>query len=373
MGTYIIRPTILSTNSFDFQSTVPGLGDLYDCNAAGSYQCGFQYSGACIYLDGSPTPIAFATLPAGFTLTDATFRMNNPGGWGAGVALGNTVLFYPSSNFFTPTIPTVLTDTEWEIPYSTVPSMLNLMLNGNGLSVISVPFGGGGNVGQGWYTGEDPLPASAYDYPDFPLINGPFLYGTYTIQGLAIANNNPVSAGSPVTITSPNPSQYNLLDNEELFIDDIPVPIHNITAQSSTSLTFDIPYTIGSFSGTATLFWGTVAIGTLDIRYENVTGIYRLVKNKTTDTLYRRNPSIPPTRNEMQAMEYRLEETEIYGIVNINSSPNVTMLENSAYKLELDEPSDDSDSFELVYNQQLNTTVDVKIPNPYAATAFIGG
>lgn len=126
-----------------------------------------------------------------------------------------------------------------------------------------------------------------------------------------------VAKGEVITITSPGTDPLTDLDLSELTLS---LPCGTIVPiiQTQTLFTFLVPITCAG-AGTQTLsaigngvqFSGSVALGTLDILDTNGSGIYELVPNKSNDTLY----------------------------------------------------SDHRDG----------TTVDVKIPNPFGKTGFIGG
>lgn len=127
----------------------------------------------------------------------------------------------------------------------------------------------------------------------------------------------PYSVGENVDITAAD----NLDDLSEIYLtfDGTEVIVNTFVVQTATLLTFTLPIGLGNFTGTVNVsgkgngvqFSGFVMLGTLEILLANASGIYTLVKNKTNDTIYDR------------------------------STPGAT--------------------------------IDVKIPNPFIKTGFIGG
>lgn len=173
------------------------------------------------------------------------------------------------------------------------------------------------------------------------------LYGTYTILSFSWTLENPsvpITTGSLISITSPGGvgglDLSHVTDPTISFVDDLGTPhtiaIPSIITQTSTLLQFyyflwwtstgldtgtgnrivtevgirpSTPVTV-SVTGDGTQFSGSLVLGTLNVYIAQATGIYKIVSGKTADTLY--------TGDE-------------------------------------------------------DTTLDVKIPNPYAKTGFIGG
>ncbi len=157
------------------------------------------------------------------------------------------------------------------------------------------------------------------------------LTGTYTLFAFTwtVDTSNPVRNDEPVQISSdpldPDPLQLDELDEVNIqYVDldgDPQTVIITPTTQTANLYIFLMPLLPGvdasqpitlNAVGNGTQFSGSVMLGTLEILIENGSGIYRIVPGKTNDTLY------------------------------INSAVD-------------------------------DTTADVKIPNPFAKTGFIGG
>lgn len=155
-----------------------------------------------------------------------------------------------------------------------------------------------------------------------------YVEGDYIIAGFAwtINNTNPVAAGDTIVINSPGGNNPDLTGVTELtlqYTDDdgvlqqVTIPTSDFVIWTSSQITFVLPLSVfnhfvGNVTLSGTLFSGTTTIGTLSVLIADASGIYVLTPGKVSDTLY------------------------------------------------VDSPTDD-------------TTAEVKIPNPFIKTGFIGG
>jgi hypothetical protein len=158
---------------------------------------------------------------------------------------------------------------------------------------------------------------------------GAQITGNYAILNFSwtLDTPGPVNPGDTIQISS-NPLNANHLKLNQLtpsivYINDLgahEVSITDIITQTEFSLIFTLPSLPGGNNGiiyidglgNGTQFSGSVVLGSLVILIENASGIYRIIADKTNDTLY---------------------------VDSANS----------------------------------NTTANVKIPDPFAKTGFIGG
>lgn len=157
---------------------------------------------------------------------------------------------------------------------------------------------------------------------------GGIVSGGYDLVGSSwdLTTPSPVKVGDPITVTGASGLDgvldivitYEDPETQELV--EITIPKLSFQTQTSILLIFFIPTGLEGFSGPITVeadgdgvqFSGRVLLGTLFVLIENGSGIYRITSNKTNDTVY--------------------------------------------------------------YNSPVNDdTVDVKIPNPFFKTGFVGG
>lgn len=107
-----------------------------------------------------------------------------------------------------------------------------------------------------------------------------------------------VNAGDEITITSDLDDPDHLeLDHVSITLNDTPV---DAISQTEDELIFKVPIGYsGEFEvfavGDGTQFSGSVPLGTLSYLYADASGIYRIVLNKTSDTVYEDSGSGDPT------------------------------------------------------------------------------
>lgn len=237
-----------------------------------------------LYLDADPTPITSVNdLPAGFTITSChlVFR------------LGNSLLASPDTYAaqFQPAESIDISGTQGIAPiYSydevhplPVPSNVHLFTELPGVTFECSFVAGSVNTSLTYIQ----------------------IIGTYEINNFswALENNSPVDTGDSVTITT-DPTLTNPLDPTQILTVDI-----DYTDESGNPQTINVPqseWTLITFfffiftlptippeakiltiNITSTQFTGTVPLGVLTtIYFTGASGIYKLVRGKTNDTMY---------------------------------------------------------------------------------------
>jgi hypothetical protein len=321
-GTFIIRPTILGQNDNWF-----GIGGTvlqgFQNSAGGNPKCQngpgtnalarLTFFGDCIYLDGSLVPIAFTDLPSGFTPITATVKAQASNG---GAPAGQ--LFFQAGPVGEEAALNQFYVYEVEQP----PPMASILtIYSNGMGIRSVALAG----------------------TAFSLAQNARVEGTYDLLAFqwTLDTVTPVNPGDTISLSSPSgtpiPPALNFTELSEVsvnYIDRdgnlqfiiITLVFPNGTTQygitwSENAYSFILPPLPGLDAsqpvaimgvGDGTQFSGSVMLGVLDILIENGSGIYRIIADKTNDTLY------------------------------VNSAVD-------------------------------DTTADVRIPDPFAKTGFIGG
>jgi len=109
----------------------------------------------------------------------------------------------------------------------------------------------------------------------------------------------PVVIGSPIVITSPDEDLCPNLEGIQIIVggETFDVPNQYIEICTPDRVVFTVPPEIGNSGGTAQIVavikppsgGGTIFVGIITILIENASGIYRIIKDKTADTLYDRD------------------------------------------------------------------------------------
>lgn len=306
MGTFIIRPTVLVSGGTPIKNNAdvlvpdacwarnfgsddatilecfnsltgnPGVQALVNSTAALlTFQdtLRFSFTGLSIYLDGLLTPIAFATLPAGFTPTSASVLIDG-GGSAFNLQQG------PADNGVVDEI---------EYPYTIPVSILHIWSSGIGYKA---------NIA----CGPPPNPNAASSYGHNLRVEG--VYEIVSFSWTLVQPTERVDTGDIITVTS-DPDGVNPLDLDTILTititytdengDPQTIPVVTITHIDSNTLTFVMPdlLSVGDPPGiviieiTSSEFSGSVELGRLvTIYFLNAPGIYRIVAGKTNDTLY---------------------------------------------------------------------------------------
>lgn len=314
MGTY--RATFSEQSNAGFTH---GGGAYFIQAATDSGLVTLILTGACFYIDGSGVPVAFSGLPGGFIPLDAALRQT------AGAHIGelqkavNETVVHSRVTYgvYGPTDTTVValfpSVTHVGIPTLTpVPSAIDLIALLNIAGDITL----------------NPGPDAASKVTIFDNLE---VYGNYGIQTYTFTPTQaiigPTISSAQVQVDTDNqtvPGIMNQVTSIDLDWTDSggnPQNIHLTTgfsAPNQYTIIFNVP--TASFPRPPTSnptinttfnipFGGSVPAGTFRILYESGSGVYRIVANKRNDTLY----------------------------------------------------------------TSLGNTTDVKIPNPFADTGFIGG
>lgn len=293
----LLQPTV-DTRVFGYIVSADNVSSNFGTD---TIRCGV--SGASIYLDGSMSPITFAALPVGFTPLSASVKVGIPG-------IGNppnTIVqyFLQQGAGVNGTVNT----NDFPIDFSIPPSMLDILAEAFGLkcTITVTAISTAGSVG---------------DNPSAPFnahINDLRIEGTYELGGFSWTLEQPTrgvedtpvaktNTDDTITITSPpeddDPDTLDLEQVTEITIeytdengDPQSIIVTNITIQNHNKLVFKLPDILSIDPNdppkvykiliTSTQFSGSVLLGKLvTIYFFNAPGIYRLVPDKATDTLY---------------------------------------------------------------------------------------
>lgn len=237
--------------------------------------CRLSFVGASIYLDGSPTPIAIAALPGGFTPSAATVKISIDS-----IAQPNDGSTHYHLQQDALTEGTIDTDT-FPYVFSPPPSIVKILGDACGLHT-EIICNDGTDVGE------------LVNVCDF-RIEG--IYDIIAFTWALSSPPNPAEAGDTITVTGDDgldgietlEIQYKQGDTIHT------ITVTDIVTQTPTSLVFILPagfaptdgllYIVGIGDGIE--FSGSVVLGILHtILFVNASGIYSLVLGKTSDTLY---------------------------------------------------------------------------------------
>lgn len=335
----------------------------------------FSFAGNSIYLDGSLTPISFSGLPAGFTPLTAVLST------------------YPTPpTFSAPTLQQhfflqldALTEGAQDAPslaYSSPPSAIDLINNGCGVrAAVSITnSGSAGNLSfselviEGTYTIDRNAPELKLLNSDVPVYVGDKVKFIITDAELVDSPGAfPLPQG---TLNGVEQVQLAWTDSngDNIMLIDADNNAFDIIIQTTNQLWFYLPWGFRSFSGTVTItfvgdgisFFGSVMAGTLQILFENGSGIYKLDKNQTDDTLYFRAGFI----------------TDVQVIMIPNILEDETVLRDDFFDLlpypanilgqtSVDEDYEASDFFIISSLRVVVSLIDVEIPSPFIKTAFL--
>ncbi len=225
----------------------------------------------------------------------------------------------------------------------------------------------------------------------YGAIKGLFITGTYAIvqqqSSLVTIQNStvPIGTGSKIQISatagfgglgSVTQIQLSYLDSSgvEQFVY-INSGSYDIIVQSDTELWFYLPlnhwyYAIITVTliGDGTQFSGSIIAGTLQVLFENASGIYELVKSQTNDVLYFRSGY---TTNIELLMLPDIKEDEIYysneDLFNNLSYPTKILVQNF-----IDEEDYEQGDYSMISVLSFAIVpLSVEIPSPFIKTAFL--
>jgi hypothetical protein len=185
-----------------------------------------------------------------------------------------------------------------------------------------------------------------------------------------------IRVGDDVTINDPTGNLHDVTDVFLTFEDGttLDIPWSWIWVWTNYTITFTIPFEVGSYVGIIYIsiisvhFGGSVLLGTLQVQYENATGIYKLDPNISNDVRYiRRYDNTPLSLRFLEDEEIQ----EYYFLRAPGITPLVIIPEPIGY---MEAYIEDLSNEDIVPYSTLSVTVEqIKIPNPFASTAFIGG
>lgn len=279
------HPTLLSlvaspTNPFGPSPDPQGWGYIQDGSVGNTADKTLRatFLGTSIYLDGSPTPIQFASLPAGFTATAASVKVE-------GVAkdeldaVATYYLQHGNGN------DGPINNSEYPYDFSGPdPTILTIWSNGLGIRILLTL---------------DPPPslASVRDFYNLH-VEGTYDIVSFTFTGTVETPSEPVDEGEEILAESDPDAEHPVDFTQVLTVkvigpDGTEYPVLTFEAIDEFHFSFIIP----SFGGdtptvltiviTSTQFSGSVTLGQLiTIYFTSASGIYRLVTNKRNDTLY---------------------------------------------------------------------------------------
>lgn len=440
MGTFIIRPTVLSsggspyTNSYGTSVeagfgqwsqygmssfTIPEVlasqtwlnyfiayGGLDTLPFSWSDTIRLDFTGNSIYLDGSLTPISFAGLPAGFTALSAAVEIDPSIDTTTYTSAGSSAHYYlqksagdngvvdtPSSAYNFSAFPK--------------PSMLGIINDGCGFRVdLDVQNGTAHivNIFDLHVEGTYEISASQFslENPTVPIRVGDKVKivapATFNSDGIAIPGvldgvvqvqlsyTDPVTGDTRIiainTDIDQNPSLIidGVFDSDGLIIsgpDSIEYWwLYWIIFQQPYLFWFYIPWGFGSFSGSVTItligdgiqFSGSVVLGTLQVLYEDASGIYTLVKDQTNDILYFRDGYITDT-DVLMLSDMRGDEIYYTDEDFFNQLPYPYKILSQSF---IDEEDYEVEDFSMISTLRIPiVTKSVEIPSPFIRTAFL--
>lgn len=336
----------------------------------------FDFLGSSIYLDGAVIPIAFNSLPPGFTLSDATISFDVS----AAVATSGSIHFYAqgaSGN----NGPEDTQNYTYDMGAFPTPTMLDVVNNGCGIRIVAnvTSFG-------------------VSEHAALTAIRNLRVIGNYTTDAFQWTLNSPTngaSIGDEITITSTN-GGLDEIDTITLTANGITIEVI-LEIQTPDLIMFFMPSGFGNFSvespiivdvvatvNNGTQFSGSVTLGTLSLLFVDASGIYVLIKDKRTDTLYDRiilNSTLTSNfANGVDFIDINYDEnfTELVdgingpiGLVDLNElNGTLGMIKPPNY---YSEDLNNSNYFEPAPTQVIVSTNEFKIQNPLFKLGFIGG
>ncbi len=380
-GTFLVKsngPFSLSAN-WDYVGTTDGFWRLAFNVGAGT--CNFVFFNT-LSLDGGPE-IAWSGLPVGFTIISAVIQVlnsiahdqngNPPPPGGPSAILTNSFL-PPSFSYNNP--PDFLTSKSISLPISNI-DLLTLL---GSTCVISA------NSGTGVIDANKVTVKGVQADKITPTLSSPTIHisGTYDIEQFQWTLENPttpVRVGDKVKILSSIPTA--ITDIILTITDpitkkpktiDIPLDSNYVIFWSLTEFWFYLPIELGTFTGLllidlvgdGTQFSGSVFVGSLQVLFEDASGIYSLVPSQTNDILYFRAGYITDTK--------LIELPDIREDENLYDDDFFSLLAYPTKILSETDVNDDYTINDYSIISILRTVVvltSVEIPSPFVRTAFL--
>jgi hypothetical protein len=386
--------------STDSSIAVLGCGADINSNTAvdGVIRFDFDQSSAIISLDGNPA-ISFNSLPAGFTPLSAVLSVLADGTEAAGVFGTSLFLqldtFTESGQFNPSNIISIAATLAYNFSILPKPTILDIINNGFGFrwafhAIPNTPnpdlpannqFGDIYNYSfTGTYTIQQSSFTPILQNPTVPVRVGDKVKiissagGLDEVKQVQLTYNDPVT-GLPQVITLNIDSQ-----DPSITVDGVTIyGLNFIILQQPDFFWFYLPWQLGSFAGDLTItligdgtqFSGSVALGSLNILYEDASGIYSLASNQTNDILYFRDGYT--TDIKMLMLPSMLEDDESYRI----DEDFFSLLPYPKKILSQSDVLDDVDDFEdnnlliTSVTRSVVVTEEIEIPSPFVRTAFL--
>lgn len=232
-----------------------------------------------IYLDGDyTTPIGINDLPLGFRVTAAQIDLGLV--MGASSAIVNCLAYITTKNYVEPPDSGFLVTPIIPKPSNAALfSIATLTIDGtSGLAgaAVTVVTGVGPILGLEEFGISGTYDTYGFTY-DITPADGSSVNINDVIVIKSVITGGPGDLGldlSQVSISMACGTVVPIIQSPELFVFKIPVTCKNAGASAVIA------------TGNGVQFSGTITLGTLTILNTNASGLYTLVKNKTSDTLY---------------------------------------------------------------------------------------
>src|SRR5258706_1208291 len=302
----------------------------------------FGFSTNIISLDGAALQ-SFNNLPPGFRITSSAIKFRACL-QGSDLTHHITVQFnsfIESPNFEFPLPSNVIASPNTFTHPEPQPSLISLFSDGCALRINNLTSG----------------QTAAYNFFDFRIEgNYDIVNGTFSIDP------GPYIPGDEVTIVSSESISEVILNSNG----------QQITVQVVDNK-FTIPSTYsfrGIVSVIGTLFSGSVMLGIIVILIENASVIYKIMEDKSTDTIYDRDVNkLAATLTELNLLFLEENIYETYFLLSLVAAPGTIIINDDYGKLELDRG--ESEELFMVPSSPISTK-EVKIPNPFIRTGYIG-
>jgi len=239
-----------------------------------------------IYLDGAVSPVSFSGLPAGFNLLSAFVSISDLAVTVTPPVTGTAEYFLQQANGTEGEADTPIFPYDMSFPQ---PTMLEVINNGIGLRVAIAATA---------------APGFSQIFPFYNF----FISGEYEIISFDWTLENagtPVQIGDEVRIVNNIAGAGGLAGVSKVCVSFVDGGVLQtfcaiIDTHTDDLITFLIPSGLGEFTGPTTLyvtlygngiqFTGSVTLQTtLQLLFLDASGIYTLIKNKKTDTIYDRD------------------------------------------------------------------------------------
>lgn len=338
----------------------------------------FNFVGNSIYLDGSLTPISINNLPIGWTPLTAI------------LSVYPTPTLFQSANqsnhYFLQlgTLTEGVQDTP-SLAYSSPPTAIDLITNGCGIRIAETVANAAGIgdielnelVIEGTYGINQTQAQIVQQDPSTPVATGDSVrFIITTAEAGDLQTQGTTIYGTLDNVTQIQLSWVDLSGNAQTTLIDDTHNAYSIIIHNSSELVFTLPLGFGSFSGPVnitfvfegTQFSGSVLMGTLQVLFENASGIYALNTSQTNDELYVRAGFTTDTK---QIFLPDMRSDEIY-YANDDLFSMLTYPRRILMRDDIDEEEfEQSDFSKIAITRQVIIIQNVDIPSPFVKIAFL--